>query len=158
MRRAQGLRKAGLQGCGDGDCRSGPLAERVTVIMPSELVDGIGRFATAALGLANWAEVLPRGSLVVSDPAIDKEAAGVPRFCRPLPLLRRDHHHHRLSYGLEHSRGSRQLHQPLASTSVRHYRPGARAVGGGIAESINGHFRDELLNTELITTASKAQR
>ena len=84
MNRAEGhgLRKAGLQGCGYGDCRSGPLAERLTVIMPSELVDGIGRFTTAALGLANWAEVLPRGSLVVSDPAIDKEAAGVPRFCR----------------------------------------------------------------------------
>jgi hypothetical protein len=65
----QGLRKAGLQGCGDGGCRSGLLAERVTVTMPSELVAGIDRIDGRH----------HRGSLVVA--AIDQQAAGVPRFC-----------------------------------------------------------------------------
>jgi hypothetical protein len=89
--------------------RSSPLAERVTVTMPSELVAGIDRIeanrsrfiaeavrhelqrrqrlellrsldtphpdsaATAALGLADWAEALPEGDSDLLDPS-----AGVP--------------------------------------------------------------------------------
>lgn len=85
--------------------RSNPLAERVTVTMPSELVAGIDRIeanrsrfiaeavrhelqrrqrlellrsleaphpdsaATAALGLADWAEALPEGDSDLLDPS-----------------------------------------------------------------------------------------
>ena len=94
--------------------RSGPLAERVTVTMPSELVAGIDRIeanrsrfiaeavrhelqrrqrlellrsleaphpdsaATAALGLADWAEALPEGDSDLLDPS-----AGEPLHWRP---------------------------------------------------------------------------
>ncbi|MCX5954531.1 MAG: ribbon-helix-helix domain-containing protein [Cyanobacteria bacterium] len=94
--------------------RSSPLAERVTVTMPSELVAGIDRIeanrsrfiaeavrhelqrrqrlellrsleaphpdsaATAALGLADWAEALPEGDSDLLDPS-----AGEPVHWRP---------------------------------------------------------------------------
>ena len=91
--------------------RSSPLAERVTVTMPSELIAGIesnrSRFtaeavrhelqrrqrlellrsleaphpdsvATAALGLADWAEALPEGDSDLLDPS-----AGEPVHWRP---------------------------------------------------------------------------